>query len=193
MPSSASSAGSIHRRSASSGTCSLTHLRDPCPRRRLVVVSARPARRRTISPSAQNVIPSPYDGERPLCHQTVSRTPSTYFRNSQPSLLLPMPAGPITLTSADPLLASRGVEQLLQQPNLVVAADERRLERSDRPRPPRSATTRMARQAGSGAPSPSCPVRRRTRTRSPRWRRAWSARRRGPSRAQRPIGAGSRY
>ena len=41
------------------------------------------ARDRIISPSAQNVIPSPYDGDRPWCSQTLSTTPSTYLRNSQ--------------------------------------------------------------------------------------------------------------
>ena len=67
-PSRASSAGSIHRRSASSGDV----VSRPSPRLRSRVVasssvSARPARPRTISPSAQNVMPSPYAGERPWC------------------------------------------------------------------------------------------------------------------------------
>ena len=35
-------------------------------------LSASPARPRTISPRAQNVMPSPYAGLRPACHQTVS-------------------------------------------------------------------------------------------------------------------------
>ena len=34
--------------------------------------SARPARRRTISASAQNVIPSPYEGARPWSQAIVS-------------------------------------------------------------------------------------------------------------------------
>ena len=58
-PSRTSSRGSIQRRSASSGTCSST-IRATAAR---VVGSSspsvRPARRRTISPSAQNVTPSP--------------------------------------------------------------------------------------------------------------------------------------
>ena len=48
-----------------------------------------------------------------------------------------MPAGPMTLTSRGPLLAPGGVEQVLEQAELVVAADERRLEASRmRLRPP---------------------------------------------------------
>ena len=65
-----------------------------------------------------------------------------------------MPAGPVTDTSRGAPLARRGVEQVLEQAELLVAADERRLERSARPRPPRSATTRSARQAGTGASLP---------------------------------------
>ena len=42
---------------------------------------------------------------------------------------MPIPAGPMTDTSRARLLAARGVEQVLEQPQLVVAADERRLER----------------------------------------------------------------
>ena len=43
------------------------------------------------------------------------------------------------------------MEQVLQLAQLLVAADERRLEASPRPCPPRWATTRIARQAGTGA------------------------------------------
>ena len=46
------------------------------------------------------------------------------------------------------------MEEVLEQAQLVVAADERRLERLERFRPPRSATTRRARQAGTGAALP---------------------------------------
>ena len=60
-------------------------------------------------------------------------------------------------------LAARGVEQVLEQPQLVVAADERRLEASRcGSGRRRSATTRRARQAGTGlalplsACSPAC-------------------------------------
>jgi hypothetical protein len=75
-PSSARRAGSMRRRSSSSGTNSAT----VAPIRSTVVASssasARPARRRTISPSAQNVTPSPNDGERPWCQKMSSLTPS---------------------------------------------------------------------------------------------------------------------
>ena len=57
-------------------------------------VSAMPARIRTISPSAQNAMPSPYAGQRPWCQKTSSVKPSTYFRNSHDRRDLPMPADP---------------------------------------------------------------------------------------------------
>ena len=59
IPRSARRAGSIQRRSSASGTCAATV---SAILRRVVAsssVSRRPARARTISPSAQNVIPSP--------------------------------------------------------------------------------------------------------------------------------------
>ncbi len=98
-PSRVRSAGSIRSRSAASGTCwsSVAAIFS-----RVVASSsssARPARRRIISPSAQNVIPSPYEGDRPRCHQMLSVTPSTYFSSSQTSRLLPIPAGPVIETS----------------------------------------------------------------------------------------------
>ena len=51
---------------------------------------------------------------------------------------------------AQPLLAAGGVEQVLDQPQLFLAADEWRLQRLRPFRPPRSATTRSARHAGTG-------------------------------------------
>ena len=71
-----------------------------------------------------------------------------YFSNSHASRLLPMPAWPVTETRRTRRSRAGGVEQVLEQAQLVVAADERRLEPSARPRPPRSATTRSARQPG---------------------------------------------
>ena len=63
----ASSAGSIHRRSPSTGT----KVSSTAAMRARVVASSsdstRRARWRTISPSAQKVTPSPYAGERPSC------------------------------------------------------------------------------------------------------------------------------
>ena len=52
-----------------------------------------------------------------------------YLRNSQASRLLPMPAGPMTETSRARRSRRGRVEQVLEQPQLLVAADERRLER----------------------------------------------------------------
>ena len=87
-------------------------------------------RPRTISPRAQKLMPSPYAGERPSCHQTVSTRPSTYLRNSQARRLLPIPAGPDDRDEARPPLPARRVEEVLEQAELVVATDERRLEAS---------------------------------------------------------------
>ena len=59
---------------------------EPRPRgRRSSSVSAMPARLRTISASAQNATPSPYDGQRPWCQKMVSARPSTYFCSSHSS------------------------------------------------------------------------------------------------------------
>ena len=66
-PSSDRSAGSICRRSASSSTNSASVA---AIRSRVATSSSSsrsPARRRTISPRAQKVTPSPKDGERPWC------------------------------------------------------------------------------------------------------------------------------
>ena len=60
--------------------------------------SAMPRRWRTISASAQNATPSPYERQRPRCQSTVSTRPSAYFSNSQPRRDLPTPAGPETTT-----------------------------------------------------------------------------------------------
>ena len=62
-----------------------------------------------------------------MCHQTVWTRPSTYFSNSQASRDLPIPATPTTdRRCAFP--PRRSVEELLDEPQLAVAADERRLE-----------------------------------------------------------------
>ena len=53
-----------------------------------------------------------------------------YFSNSQARRLLPMPPWPTTAASRARTLALRGVEQLLEQPQLLVAPGERRLERA---------------------------------------------------------------
>ena len=75
-PSSASRPTSIQRRSSSSGTKVAMVSRTL---RRVVASSSpwtSPQRYRTMSPSAQKVMPSPYAGERPSCHQTGSTSPS---------------------------------------------------------------------------------------------------------------------
>ena len=78
-----------------------------------------------------------------------------YFSNSHERRDLPMPATPTTETSCAFSLVRRGVEQLLHDAQLAVAADERRLEAppsaSSRARPrPRA----DARQSGTGSALP---------------------------------------
>ena len=127
---------------------------DLAARRLTSSVSSRPHRPRTISPSAQNVRPSPCAGERPACHHVVSTRPSTYLRNSQASRLLPMPAGPMTLTSR--VRASRPVawNRSLRSRSSSSRPTNGASRPSDRPRPPTSATTRSARNALTGASLP---------------------------------------
>ena len=84
---------------------------------------------RTISPSAQKVMPSPYGGRAALVPPDRARrgrrcTSGTPRRGGSCRCR----PGPMTDTSRDPPLARRRVEQVLEQPQLVVAADERRLE-----------------------------------------------------------------
>ena len=64
-----------------------------------------------------------------------------------------MPAGPVIETSRGPPLAAGRVELLLEQPQLLVAADERRLERV------RAARCRRARRrpAAPATPGPARP------------------------------------
>ena len=93
-------------------------------------VSARPARPRIISPRAQKLIPSPYAGRpaavppdrRRRCRRGTSRTPrrggSCRCRRC-----------PMTETSRVRPSRTGRVEEVLEQPELVVAPDERRLER----------------------------------------------------------------
>lgn len=153
-PRSVRSAGSTQRRSSSVGTCSVTVARI---RSRVVASSSSStslARRRTISPSAQKVIPSPKLGERPRCHQIVSVMPSTYFSSSQARRLLPMPPGPVIETSrgrrSRPVVAMRSLSSRISSPRPTNGGSGR----SARPWPPRWATTRRARQAGTGLSLP---------------------------------------
>ena len=86
------------------------------------------ARARTISPSAQNVMPWPYAGDRPSCQKMSSATPS--------DVLAQLPGEPALADAGlardghepDALLARRRVEQVLQQAKLGVAPHERWLE-----------------------------------------------------------------
>ena len=78
-----------------------------------------------------------------------------YFRNSQARRLLPMPAWPVIETRRVRRSRAGGVEEVLEQAQLLVAADERRLEgvatgRARRARPRRAAPARPG-------PAPPCP------------------------------------
>ena len=90
-----------------------------------------------------------------------------YFSNSHDSRDLPIPAIPTTETSCALPLLGGGVEELLDQPQLAVAADERRLEAR---RPQRAARGRRSPAARGRAawarPCPSARARPRPRRRS---------------------------
>ena len=135
-------------------------VRAPRPRRSARASSPRRRSRaaahatRTISPSAQNVIPSPYDGERPSCHHTCSTTPSTYLRNSHASRLLPMPAWPVIETSRTRFSRAVAWNRSLSRRSSASRPTNGASRRSSRPRPRRSATTRSARHAATGATLP---------------------------------------
>ncbi len=112
-----------------------------------------PARIRTISPSAQKVTPSPYAGHRPECHQIVSLSPSTYFASSQVSRDLPMP--PIPVTDTTRALPSRPVacsSSFSKRSSSVRPTNGGSI--AIRFAPSRSATTRKARHAPTGASFP---------------------------------------
>ena len=116
--------------------------------------SVRFARRRIISPSAQKVTPSPYDGERPRCHQTCSTTPSRYFSSSQASRLLPIPAWPTSETSRARCSRPVAWNCSLRKRSSSVRPTNGGSSASGRRAPPRSPTTRIARQAGTGEDLP---------------------------------------
>ena len=81
----------------------------------------------------------------------VAREAVDVLLNSQASRDLPMPAMPMTETSCARSLVGGGVEELLDEPELAVAADERRLEARRAPCARRApATTRSARQSCAG-------------------------------------------
>ena len=91
-------------------------------------VSARPARLRTISPSAQNVMPSPYAGRAAGVPPHGLDDAVEVLRQLPDEPALARPGEPDDRHDPRPPLASRGVEQVLEQRELAVAADERRLE-----------------------------------------------------------------
>ena len=120
--------------------------------------SAIPSRCRTISASAQNATPSPYDRHRPRCHHTSAAKPSMYFSNSQPSLDLPTPGGPDTSTR-------RGIRRSAAAWNsslMVRSSASRPVSGASRPStrwtPPTADSTRVTRHSrcGSALPFKAC-------------------------------------
>ena len=75
-----------------------------------------------------------------------------YFSNSHESRDLPMPAMPGDRDELRLLLVGRAVEELLDEPQLAVTADERRLER-------RTSAARPARPRPREAPARAAPAR----------------------------------
>ncbi len=154
IPSNVSRAGSIQRRSGSSRRSPSSNSPTFARVVRSSSVSARPARPRIISDSAQKVMPSPYEGERPRCHHTSPTIPSRYFSNSHVSRLLPMPPIPVTLTRRVRCSRSVAWNRSLSSRSSSSRPTNGASRVSLRPRPPRSATTRIARHAGTGATLP---------------------------------------
>ena len=154
IPSRTSILGSIQARSVSSGMCCATIAVIAARVASSSSPSVRLARRRIISPSAQNVTPSPYDGDRPRCHQTCSTTPSRYFSSSQASRLFPIPAWPTSETRRARRSRPVAWNCSLRNRSSSVRPTNGGSRASGRRAPPRSPTTRIARHAGTGAVLP---------------------------------------
>ena len=126
-PSNASSAGSTKRRSSSSGTYSATVSRDPPARRRLVVVLGQPG------------APADHLAERPEGDAlAVRRRPTPMpvdVLDDAVDVLLELPGEPALADAARarhrheprPPIATRRLDEVLQDAELLVTADERRL------------------------------------------------------------------
>ena len=84
-----------------------------------------------------------------------STRPSMYFSNSQASRDLPIPAMPDDRDELGAAVLGRGVEEVLDQPQLAVAADERRLETGRLElRPPRRRPRAERAKSGTGSALP---------------------------------------
>ena len=99
-------------------------------------------------------MPSPYAAIGRRATRRRSTRPSMYFRNSQARRDLPMPAGPMTLTRrgrpSRPVAWKRSLSWRSSSSRPTNGASSA----SDRPTPPRCATTRRARHAGTGLTLP---------------------------------------
>ena len=150
----ARAAGSIQCSLSASGTNS-ARLLGELPRGGLVVASSRDARRAggPSRPAPSSRCPRRTRGAA-LVPEDVSTTPSMYLRNSQARRLLPMPAWPRTVTSRArrraPLAWSWSLSSRSSSSRPTNGGSSVPL----RPAPPRSATTRSARHAATGASLP---------------------------------------
>ena len=138
------------------GSCAASGRRDPGAGRRLVVALEQAAARAdhlAERPEADPVAVGRGCGRRAT--RPARRARRRTCRNSHASRDLPMPAGPEHRDEARPALPGGRVVQVLQQPQLVVAADERR-PRASRRGCGRRARPRPAarRHAGTGAALP---------------------------------------
>ena len=147
--------GSIQRRSASSGTCCWTPGRELLARGLVVVRLEQPGA------LADHLAERP-EGDALAVRRASGRRASRRSRQAV-DVLQELPRQPALADAAGaddgdeprPPIATGGVEEILEQAHLVVTADERRLQRvRPRSRPPRSATTRIARHAVTGASLP---------------------------------------
>ena len=116
--------------------------------------SAMPSRCRTISASAQNATPSPYDRQRPRCHHRSAASPSAYFSNSQPSRDLPTPAGPDTSTSRGTRRSAAAWNSSLTVRSSASRPVSGASSPSTRCTPPTADSTRVARQSRCGSALP---------------------------------------
>ena len=156
MPSRARSAGSIQARSDGSGTCSADGLGDPRARRRLVVRLDEPG------PPADHLAQGP-ERDPVAVRRASARVPPDAVEQAV-EVLEELPGEPRLPDAARadhahetrPALPARGLEQVLELAELLVPADERRLERVA-PVPSRRAGRRRGRPARPG-PVPSLPL-----------------------------------
>ena len=133
-PSRWASRGSTYARSSGSGTCSRSR---PRASRRLAASSPRRSRAHPhhLGQGPERDTVAVGEAAAPVPPGRSSASPSMYFSNSQASRDFPTPPTPVTDTRCAPPSSPDAWKQLLDQPELAVTADERRLDRSAAPPP----------------------------------------------------------